>query len=194
MQHFEENEIKIANYFDRKLSPAQEKSFMRELGDNAKLRELYEDELLMRGLFATEENELISDDDMLPSAQNNIGSSTVLLSEKKKQALLKLLFGNFRNIAAALLVFISIAIILVLVVTKRKSENTALKSGSKNITQKIDSTVNGLLPASEQNMVAENLLKNYYKTYSGKKDPVEISNYYLAYKKWRICQGDFGKR
>ena len=62
MEYFEDDAIKIANYFDGNMSPAEEEKFMESLDINANLREEYENELLIRGLFKTGEDEPITDD------------------------------------------------------------------------------------------------------------------------------------
>src|ERR1700743_1465176 len=50
-QDYEANEVRIADYIDSRMSPAEEEAFMQELGNNAVLRQQYEDELLMRSLL-----------------------------------------------------------------------------------------------------------------------------------------------
>ncbi|MEP7145021.1 MAG: hypothetical protein ABI707_19200, partial [Ferruginibacter sp.] len=123
MQHFEENEIRIAAYFDGKMNPAEEEAFMRELADNPALCGQYENELLMRGLFNTGEDELITDDD-ISSPQNDFVTRPGISNGKKKPALLKSL-SAFKKIAAALLVIAAISIILMLVTGKRSPEKIA---------------------------------------------------------------------
>ena len=51
MGSHEDNEIRIANYLDDRMSPAEQEAFMQELGENEDLRRQYEDELLMYALL-----------------------------------------------------------------------------------------------------------------------------------------------
>jgi tetratricopeptide (TPR) repeat protein len=55
MEDFYTNEIKIADYLSGRMNMAEQRAFIKELGENEVLRKQYEDELLMEDLLGEQE-------------------------------------------------------------------------------------------------------------------------------------------
>lgn len=165
MENSEENHIKIANYLDNAMSPAEEAAFMQELGNNAVLRQQFEDELMIHSLLQEEEKE---------------SASIKEESHPKKTSVIALL-KRYRVIAVLLLAIISGTVIFTLFSRKNKPAETAKTPANKEAAPKTDS-----IPAAmPKTVIAAEAFNHFYKPYSGESDPVELSNYYKDYKEHR---------
>lgn len=185
MENLDDNEIKIANYFDGKMNSFEQQEFMKTLGENVELRKQYEDELLLRGLFNTDEEVLLTDAKVPGLNINSLTNVPAynMADGKKQEPLSFIIFKSFRKVAAILLIVIASAIIIFLVTNQRKSAIVPKTNLAKNDSVKphVGENNNNLV-VREKNISSENIFKKYYKNYSAKSDPVEISNFYSAYR------------
>lgn len=134
MEDFENNEIRIINYLENRMSPAGEEAFMRELGENDELRRQYEEELLTRALL----RETTGDDLLLQPADEHLNMLKTALesrrdigknkgSEKKGGAPIRPLYIRYRLAAAILLAIIAGTLIYLFAI--RKSSTPSIVTG-----------------------------------------------------------------
>ena len=192
--NFEANSIKIANYIDDRMSPAEEEAFMQELGNDETLKQQFEDELHIRSLLANDDE--ISDSVALPMFQP--ADDHIRMIEKalegdannnRHHAPIVSLFSRYRNIAAIVLLMIAIAAIT-LIFTRNKNNNPS-EIARTPVQQKPTPTNNDSLgnkqaPLLAQQANSDTVFRHFYKGYAaGEEDPAEVSKYYNDYKKGR---------
>jgi hypothetical protein len=105
MNSLEENELKIADYLEDRLSAAEEESFMQELSANVTLRRQYEEVLMVQTLLSPE-----------------IGEPIVLHSDNHGQAPVRRLFTPFRVAAALIGIFVGGSLLFLLLRQKNSGE------------------------------------------------------------------------
>jgi len=195
--NFEANSIKIANYIDDRMSPAEEEAFMQELGNDETLKQQFEDELHIRSLLANDDE--ISDSVALPMFQP--ADDHIRMIEKalegdannnRHHAPIVSLFSRYRNIAAIVLLMIAIAAIT-LIFTRNKNNNppeivsTPLRQKPPSAIR--DSLSNKQTPLLAQQANSDTIFRHFYKGYSAsEEDPVEVSKYYSDYKEGRYSK------
>jgi hypothetical protein len=117
MENFEANEIRIADYLDNRLTPAEEEAFMKELGENGELRRQYEDELLMQGLVGNREGEgavgVGGEGEEPGLGMGSPWGTIAAASPGVGRAPVRPMFRRYRLVAAASIVIIAIAGILI---------------------------------------------------------------------------------
>src|SRR5882757_1267435 len=87
MQKFEDNESRIALYLEDKMTPEEEVTFVHDLGEDEGLRQQYEEELLMQGLWEVKEEGVSGDPDLqLQGADEHIRMVETALEEKGRSA------------------------------------------------------------------------------------------------------------
>ncbi len=122
MEDFENNEIRIINYLDNGMSPAEEEAFMRELGENDELRRQYDDELLTRALLRG----TAADDLLLQPADEHLNMLGKALERKedagkKAGTPVRPLYTRYRLAAAILLAIIAGTLIYLFAIRKPQS-------------------------------------------------------------------------
>jgi hypothetical protein len=191
-EEFEANALKIANYLDGRMNPSEEEGFMQELSNDKGLRNQYEEELHIHALLTFEEKESgASDIPFFQSADEHIRMiETALRKGNEKKASIISIFNRYRNFAAILLVLIASGFI-VFIINRNKYINhpEIAKKPAKLDTSKIETTGNRVQPSLAKGTISDSVFRHFYKPYSSsEEDPVEISNYYIEYKKGKYAQ------
>jgi hypothetical protein len=163
---YEANEIRIADYIDSRMSPAEEEAFMQELGSNEVLRQQYENELLMRALLRERRQEgEVSGEIFLQPADEHL--------QMMEDALRKRGGGYFRWLAAA--VVLALCGLLVWLFARRNHATVI-------VTPEV---VRNSGKAAEIN--ADSVFAHYYSVYTrGEHDPVQASLYYQYYRQGKF--------
>ena len=179
MNKADENNIRIADYLEGKMSAAEEEAFMQELGDDERLRDRYEEELLISGLLGQDSND--ADLTVISKQDKAYETETVVATGKKKANKIFILLKQYRSIAAIVLIVIAAAFVYFFLKPDYKQLSrvaTVSKDTATGSTNKEVATMPG-----EKNFL-DSVYKNFYTAYvAGNEDPVEISEYYMAYKK-----------
>ncbi len=180
MPGFKEYDIKIADYFDNKMSAAEEDSFMEALGTNTPLRERYEDELSIRAILGNGiENEDIAVED------NVVYMNTSTPHAPHKIPVIPL-YRQYKIIAAVFILVIGISALFMVFKNQRNNTNSAaITPVSRDSVKKIDTSQN-VIPQNT-GVSAANAFAQYYKPYISNNDPVEVSIYYEDYKQGRYA-------
>ena len=153
---FEANEIRIADYIDSKMSPAEEEVFMLELGRDEGLRQQYENELLMRALLREERRE---GEVFLQPADEHLRMMEDTLRKRG---------GSFRWLVAASV--LALCGVLIWLVERRSHPAVVVTPG----------VVSGGRKAVVD---ADSVFARYYSVYTkGEHDPVQVSLYYQYYR------------
>ena len=168
---YEANEVRIADYIDSKMSPAEEEAFMQELGSDALLRQQYEEELLMRALLREHRQE--APEIMLQPADEHL--------EMVEDALRKRGGGYFRWLAAAA-VFVLCGVLIWLVARR----NHAAPAASPEVVRKGGNAPAGQGPVEPP---ADSVFARYYIGYTkDEDDPVQASIYYKYYREGKYSE------
>jgi hypothetical protein len=156
MNNFEENAIKIANYLEDKMSPAEEEAFMQELGTDEELRQQYEEELLVSSLLQNKEEAAVGSTDLLlQSADEHINMIEKVLERKaihKNEAPVIPMFSFYKKIAAAAVVVIIAGSVFFILQKKNNNQPvTAAKTFiEKDSGTKSDSIIKFMQPQAEE--------------------------------------------
>ena len=173
MSELYDYDIIIADYFDNKMSVEQEVAFMEQLGNNAELRQCYEDELTMRAIFGTgarQEQQLLEEAAVAPE------------DSKKKTTTIFRSFSRQAYAIAAVFVLVIAATAVYIIVNNNGGKIVPIAQTHGN---KIDSPAKNIAvaPAPPDSVVAAKAFAKVYKPYtSGESDPVEASEQYQQYK------------
>jgi hypothetical protein len=164
---YEANEIRIVDYIDSRMSPAEEELFMQELGRDEGLRQQYENELLMRALLRERRREEV----FLQPADEHL--------RMMEGALRKHGGGYFRWLAAAC-VFVLCGVLVWLFA--RRSHPAAVEPPQVVINSGKTPEVAGNGHATEDTH-ADSVFAQYYTVYDkSEDDPVQVSLYYYYYR------------
>lgn len=156
MNNFEENAIKIANYLEDKMSPAEEEAFMQELGADEELRQQYEEELLVSSLLQNKEEAAVGSTDLLlQSADEHINMIEKVLERKaihKNEAPVIPMFSFYKKIAAAAVVVIIAGSVFFILQKKKNNQpvTTAKTFIVKDSGTKSDSIIKFIQPRAEE--------------------------------------------
>ncbi len=180
MEPWEENEEKIEQYLEGKMSLDEEELFMQELNTNEELRKQYEEELLISALLNDENDEK---DEIKISVTNSNANNDV--AEKKEKRKYNLSFLGKHSLAiAAIVVIIIVTAIFFAVKTQRPVQQTV--SADTNAKQpsitSVDSVNNQPSLHTHTASYVSELYQKFYAPYVAKNDPVEVSAYYTDYK------------
>ncbi len=183
MNKKEENNSKITNYLEGNLSADEEVSFMQQLGNDALLREQYEEELLISGLLRQQEK-----DDALINLFSHTDDKTTTgdnMPAKKKSAV-KELWINYRNIAAIVLVIVAASFIF-LFIRKSSKPPAGIANTAKDTALRTADRAMNITRDGKKN--TDSVFKEMYSAYiAGEEDPVEVSEFYEAYRGGRYAK------
>jgi hypothetical protein len=193
--HHWENSLRIAEYLEDRMAPAEEEAFMRALGEDEELRRQYEEELLIRGRMrgARGIGEAGVDADgvgmgpgMLQPADEHLQMVTEILAKGKevrkdggREGAKIALLGKSGMVAAALLVIISGTVLYIRIGHRRVGE------GEVKRVEKIEKVDTGIVSGGSKWMVVrpDSVYARLYEPYASGNDPVEVSLYYRDYKR-----------
>ncbi|MDR3714521.1 MAG: hypothetical protein P4L51_17040 [Puia sp.] len=199
MDNFENNEIKIANYLENKMSAAEELAFMQELDGDDELRKQYEEELLVRVLLGDTE-----------------ASQEPHFAEEKAAPVIPM-YRSYKMVAAAVLVILAGSIVFWAVERKGRpgaggddgNSSGIVKGTTRSVRPDSPVVVNSpVLPDSSGQIVKDNpksnpkgatpnpkedflatghataadtLYKEFYRVYSTRIPPAELAILYGEY-------------
>lgn len=166
---YEANEIRIADYIDSKMSPAEEEAFMLELGRDEGLRQQYENELLMRALLREHRREEEDGEVFLQPADEHLRMMEDTLRKRG---------GSFRWLAAACM--LALCGVLVWLFARRSHPTVAGTPEVVSNSGKAPDVADNSPKAAEKH--ADSLFAQYYTVYiKSEDDPVQVSLYYNYY-------------
>jgi len=142
----DDNDIKIADYLDNKMTAAEEVVFMHELSENDLLRKQYEEELLMRALLNETNEQQAGDDLWLQPADEHIEMIAAAMQKENKTAVVPM-FRRYAAVAAVLLVIGSIAVWIMM---SRNTTTIPVADNKGNNALPKDSAAKDSLPLQQQ--------------------------------------------
>jgi hypothetical protein len=165
--------LKIAQYLENDMSPGEEMAFMEELTRDEVLRKSFEEELLLREVLAKHVGVL----DAQSSAEVPVAEPSPATPVTRVLSLFRV-----RAVAAA-----CVAIILTSVLVARLPvfEHRNAPVPDEPFQVGADEAIRSAFKGTDQalaGMTANSLFAQFYSTYAGEKDPVEISLYYQRYR------------
>ena len=195
MDDFENNEIRIVDYFEDRMSPAEEEAFVRELAGNDELRAQYEDELLMRSLLAEREGKGTADGDpFLQPADEHIDMIGKAMEKNETTTpLVKPLFRHYRLVAAILVAIIAGTLVYLFAIHRSQAPPPVVK-GPDAVKPVPDRLRQNIVVIDTAKLIPHNsptddeVFARVYTPYAGGDDPVQVSIYYQYYR-----QGNYGK-
>jgi len=185
MNRQKEFDIKIADYFDDKMSAEQEEAFMQELDDSDDLREKYEEELTIRSVLGTRtSNEKKAQVGNVISVNPQAGINA--LGSKNNTPVIPI-YRSISSIAAAVILIVAGAALFIIFKNNNSAGPTAAGIPASKDTTKITDSHNLLAPLPNNAEIAANAFGKFYKPYASSNDPVEVSEYLQDYKQGRYA-------
>ncbi len=182
MDNAEINALKIADFLENKMPPEDEKAFMAALSNDDALRQQYEEELLIGSIISGDTEIAANKKDLFfqPADEhiNMIEKAIEKTGPSEKKMPLLHQFHSYRKIAAIALLFIAGTLIFFLVKSKLQRSDAVAVVNPIEKKVIIDQTTQTSTVA--KNIETDSIFEAFYKPYSAKNDPVEISNL-LAY-------------
>jgi hypothetical protein len=180
------NAVKIAQYLEDGMSPEEEVAFMEELNRDEALRKSFEEELLLREILAAHAGaETVAAGQGTPAAHRQATQAPPVLDAPAPRVLS--LF-RVRAISAACVAIILTAVgIARLPVFERR-----YATDPGELVRRMPGEVSHLPGTPEGTgqvrvvVTPDSLFAQFYGTYTGEKDPVEVSLYYQHYR-----EGDY---
>ena len=168
---------KIAVYLDNTMSAAEEAAFMQALGEQAALRQQFEEELILGSFFeAPVENVL-----KIPKVVSQPAPGVVNRRKRGFAAVKKL--TRYKMVAAAVICLVAVVVAAILFSRKNTKTINALttNTGTKKTLQD-NATVADQPKKKPEGKMAPNAFDHFYTVYASNNDPVEISMYYNEYR------------
>jgi len=179
----DDNEIRISRYLDDRMTPEEEEEFVRDLGADETLRQQYEEELLMQGLWKEKGRGVAAEPDwLLQGADEHVQLVEAALGETDGGRRLRTMPAAVRwGLAAAAVLLIVVVVSILLrrdkpAIDQAGNGHPAIDTGSR----RPDSLVS--VPRVVTGPDLAGLYTHFYSRYSTGNIPVEITDYYNDYR------------
>ena len=188
----DENDIRIADYLEHKMSQEEEESFMHELSVDTHLQKQFEEALLVGSMLNTEEVGRGSSENLFfHSADDHIRMMQEVLGDTRHQKQIEQNpnpFLSYGKIAAAFIILLAVSAVCFFIIKGIDKKEMVGKAPSGTNKSVKDSVNNIAYPPTLQNSTVgtDSIFKQFYQSYTAKQDPVEIGGYYKDYREHKF--------